>query len=212
MQGSLLPLDEKVLSDAEIVQLMGYLAKRKTIYCKERLQHQIGIGLALFSGLRRAEIGALRWRDVLRGFDFVTWFVPTSAKRGSKMPALMSDFCAGLIRQLPRTGREVLSIGGAGVFMAWCRIQEELWGFRRYCLHDLRHTAITLVYRSCRDIELTRQFARHASYLTTQRYVHLVERERLVEICSLVERQYTKSIGFIGNYRGTSAEPKLASG
>lgn len=43
---------------------------------------------------------------------------------------------------------------------------------RLYCFHALRHTAVTNVYRSSRDLFLAQRFARHVSPLTTTIYAH----------------------------------------
>jgi integrase/recombinase XerC len=46
-------------------------------------------------------------------------------------------------------------------------------GFNRlYPFHALRHSAVTNVYRSSRDLFLAQRFARHASPLTTVIYTH----------------------------------------
>jgi site-specific recombinase XerC len=51
-------------------------------------------------------------------------------------------------------------------------------GFDRlYCFHTLRHSAVTNVYRSSRDLFLAQRFARHASPLTTVIYTHPSDEE-----------------------------------
>jgi site-specific recombinase XerD len=46
-------------------------------------------------------------------------------------------------------------------------------GFDRlYGFHALRHTAVTNIYRSSRDLFPAQRFARHASPLTTTIYCH----------------------------------------
>jgi integrase len=51
-------------------------------------------------------------------------------------------------------------------------------GFDRlYPLHALRHTAVTNVYRSSRDLFLAQRFARHVSPLTTTIYMHPSDEE-----------------------------------
>ena len=51
-------------------------------------------------------------------------------------------------------------------------------GFPRlYPFHTLRHTAVTNVYRSSRDLFLAQRFARHASPLTTIIYTHPSDEE-----------------------------------
>lgn len=43
---------------------------------------------------------------------------------------------------------------------------------RHYGFHQLRHSAVTNVYRASRDLFLAQRFARHASPLTTVVYTH----------------------------------------
>jgi integrase len=51
-------------------------------------------------------------------------------------------------------------------------------GFERlYPFHALRHTAITNVCRTTKDLYLTQRFARHASPLTTTVYTHPSDEE-----------------------------------
>lgn len=53
-------------------------------------------------------------------------------------------------------------------------------GFGRlYPLHALRHTAVTNVYRSSRDLFLAQRFARHVSPLTTIIYTHASDEDLL---------------------------------
>ena len=55
---------------------------------------------------------------------------------------------------------------------------QERAGFdRRYGFHSLRHSAVTNVYRSSRDLFLAQRFARHASPLTTIVYTHPSDEE-----------------------------------
>ena len=55
---------------------------------------------------------------------------------------------------------------------AWCTWQEAAGFDRHYSFHCLRHTAVTSIYRSSRDLFLAQRFARHASPLTTIVYTH----------------------------------------
>lgn len=194
----------KVLQPDEIEILIRYLETRSTRFKKDRLNHACWISLALFSGLRENEIAKLRWGDVLQGFSFKRWFIPSEAKMGSRMPALMNGFSESMLSKLKSNKSQLIFPGknGKGIrretcYIIWQRIQIELFNHRIYSFHDLRHTAITNFYRECRDIELTRQFARHQSYLTTQRYVHIVERDKCELVLNNIEAQFRKVVGFI---------------
>ena len=59
-------------------------------------------------------------------------------------------------------------------------------GFDRlYPFHALRHTAVTNVYRSSRDLFLAQRFARHVSPLTTVCYTHPSDEELAEEVREL---------------------------
>ncbi len=54
----------------------------------------------------------------------------------------------------------------------WRQWQERAGFDRLYPFHSLRHTSVTNVYRTTRDLFLAQRFARHASPLTTTVYTH----------------------------------------
>lgn len=62
------------------------------------------------------------------------------------------------------------------VFREWQRVAGLA---RHYPFHALRHTAVTAVYRSSRDLFLAQRFARHASPMTTTIYTHPSDDELL---------------------------------
>jgi len=63
---------------------------------------------------------------------------------------------------------------------------QERTGFdRRYGFHSLRHSAVTNVYRTSRDLFLAQRFARHASPLTTVVYTHPSNEEMYKRIRNL---------------------------
>lgn len=195
-----------ILQMEEVRAVLGYIRTRQKLkWASKRKSHALWITLALFSGLREGEIAKLKWKDVLQGHRVKRWFSPWNAKKGSRMKALMNTYSEEIILSMKGNKSMFIFPGPKGkgvrnetVYTAWQRIQLELWGCRIYTFHDLRHTAITNFYKVCRDIELTRQFARHKSYLTTQRYVHIVEREKCVDVLDEVIREVGRVAGFIG--------------
>ena len=86
---------------------------------------------------------------------------------GESLAAEAPLFCAQSGRQLSKRRVQVL-------FRAW----QVIAGFDRlYPFHALRHTAVTNVYRTSRDLFLAQRFARHASPLTTVCYTHPSDEE-----------------------------------
>jgi len=56
---------------------------------------------------------------------------------------------------------------------------------QRYGFHALRHSTVTNVYRSSRDLFLAQRFARHASPLTTVIYTHPSDEEMYARVHDL---------------------------
>jgi integrase len=137
--------------------------------------------LATFSGLRACEVSSLRWADVAEGRGIRSWFLPFKTKKKSQMPCLMNPVSRALLEGLERKNEWCLGhrYRSPSIWRLWSEMQRKIWGCRLYRYHDLRHTAITEFYRSTRDLELTKQFARHKSYQSTEIYLHLVEREKM---------------------------------
>jgi integrase len=148
---------------------------------KLRWQDALIFSLAIYSGLRSCEVSSLRWADVAEGRGVRTWFLPSKTKKENQMPCLMNPVSRALLEGRERVGEYVLGrkYRRESIWRLWGKIQVRAWGVRIYRFHDLRHTAITEFYRETRDLELTRQFARHKSYSSTIVYVHVVERERI---------------------------------
>lgn len=55
------------------------------------------------------------------------------------------------------------------MFATW---QERAGLDRKFTFHELRHTAISNLYRSTKDIRVAQRFARHASVISTTVYAH----------------------------------------
>lgn len=193
----------QVLSREEMEQVIWHLKagmKKNAPHRKTAIKRTAWLTLGMFSGLRKAEIATLKWSDIVKGDGFKDFFIPSRAKKGSRMPAMMNEFSKEILERIRKeAGNSRYVFPGIDgmmpqtpntIYMAWQRMQEKLWGVRLYNIHALRHTAITNFYRCCRDIELTRQFGRHKSYITTQRYVHLVEREKCLEVMAEIESEF----------------------
>jgi integrase/recombinase XerC len=153
------------------------------------------ITLALGTGLRLRELRGLNVGDVLEG-DGTAWRVDldpaiTKGKRGgvAYLTGLVRRELGYFLRWKRRHGEPVeldsplfgsrqrprLSLRQIQIlFRRWQRAA----GFERlYPFHALRHTAITNVYRTTKDLYLTQRFARHASPLTTTVYTHPSDEE-----------------------------------
>jgi integrase len=167
---------------------------------------------AAFTGLRRGELLALRWRDV----DF-----PASAirVRGSYAGGQLTTPKSGKVRSVPLapevaetlaqigqrehfTGDDELVFPGvAGDYLDGSalrrRYQQTLVraGLRPLRFHDLRHTFGTRVIQEA-DIRRVQEWMGHADIQTTMRYLHYAPRQ---EDAQLVARAFARGSGGVPN-------------
>jgi integrase len=147
---------------------------------------------AAFTGLRRGELIALRWRDI----DFVGSLVRvrasyaggalTSPKSGKvRSVPLAPDVAAALgrlSRRLLLTGDDdLVFVGDAGSYLDGSALRRryraalEQAGLRSLRFHDLRHTFGTRMIAKA-DIRRVQEWMGHADVQTTMRYLHYVPR------------------------------------
>ena len=96
-------------------------------------------------------------------------------QRGESLEPEAPLFCAQSGRRLSRRR----------VQFAWRQWQKRAGFDRLYPFHAIRHSAVTNVYRSTRDLFLAQRFARHASPLTTTVYTHPSDEELQVRLRTL---------------------------
>jgi integrase len=161
---------------------------------------------AAFTGMRRGEILALRWRDV----DFP---VSTIRVRASYAGGQLTTPKSGKVRSVPmaaevaeaiaKLGRREHFLGEDDFVFAnnfgnpingdtlYSRYQETLQraGLRRLRFHDLRHTFGTRMIRET-DIRRVQEWMGHADIQTTMKYLHYESR---AEDAQLVARAFQSS-------------------
>lgn len=146
---------------------------------------------AAFTGLRRGELLALRWRDV----DFAgqvrvrasyaanTLTTPKSGKvRAVPLAGEVAAVLARIGQREVLTGAEDLVFPGeAGGYLDGSALRRryllalERAGLRQLRFHDLRHTFATAMI-SRADIVRVKDWMGHADVQTTMRYLHYVQR------------------------------------
>jgi integrase len=148
---------------------------------------------AAFTGLRRGELLALRWRDV----DFAGSLIRvrasyaagalTTPKSGRVRSVPMAPDVAGALARLGQRGAyvsedELVFAGQLGQYLdarALVRRYDAALaraGLRRLRFHDLRHTFGTRMIAKA-DIRRVQEWMGHADIQTTMKYLHYVPRE-----------------------------------
>jgi integrase len=154
------------------------------------------ISLALGTGLRLAEVVGLDVGDVFAPDGTPRFRVRIRreiAKGGRAADVFLPDRLVVKLRKFwawKRRRGEALDaeaplfanqsgqrISKRRVQHAWGAWQRRAGFDRVYGFHALRHTAVTNVYRTSRDLFLAQKFARHVSPLTTTVYTHPSDQE-----------------------------------
>jgi integrase len=147
---------------------------------------------AAFTGLRRGELVALRWRDVdftgqvirVRG-NYVAGGLTTPKSGKVRSVPLAPDVAAALARLASRellTDQDDLVFPGqAGDYLDASAVRRRYLvalkhaGLRRLRLHDLRHTFGTRMIGRA-DIRRVQEWMGHADIQTTMKYLHYTPR------------------------------------
>jgi len=148
---------------------------------------------AAFTGLRRGELLALRWRDV----DFAGQAIRvrssyaggqlTTPKSGKVRSVPMAPDVAAALAALGRRERwtgddELVFVGEAGSYLDGSALRRRYTaalaraGLRRLRFHDLRHTFGTRMIAKA-DIRRVQEWMGHADVQTTMKYLHYAPRD-----------------------------------
>ena len=170
----------------------------------KNIRDHVIFSMALGTGLRLAELTGLNVGDV-----FAPDGTPKTririrreiAKRGRAGDVFVPDKLVPKLKRFWRfkkKRREGLAPGDPlfcaqsrrrlskrRVQFAWREWQKKAEFDRLYPFHCARHTAVTNVYRTTRDLFLAQRFARHASPLTTTVYTHPSDQEMSQRLRSL---------------------------
>jgi integrase len=148
---------------------------------------------AAFTGLRRGELIALRWRDVdfagsvIRVRASYAGDVLTTPKSGKVRSVPMAGLVASTLARLQTTRRwstgddDLVFVGELGGYLDGSALRRRYIaaldnaGLRRLRFHDLRHTFGTRAIAKA-DILRVKEWMGHADVQTTMRYLHYVPR------------------------------------
>jgi integrase len=158
---------------------------------------------AAFTGLRRGELLALRWRDidfagsVIRVRGSFAAGVLTTPKSGRVRSVPMASEVAGALARLSARGSSIgeddlVFAGELGTYLDGSALRRRYdralarAGLRRLRFHDLRHTFGTRVIAKA-DIRRVQEWMGHADVQTTMKYLHYAPR---AEDAALVDEAF----------------------
>jgi integrase len=181
--------DIEVFSPAEVLSLVN---------AAESEQDGAVYLTAAFTGLRRGELIALRWRDV----DFAASTLRvrasyaggrlTSPKSGKVRSVPLAPAVAEALTSLRRRGHlegdeDLVFVGEAGSYLDGSALRRrykdalDRAGLRPLRFHDLRHTFGTRTIAKA-DIRRVQEWMGHADIQTTMRYLHYAPRGEDAEL------------------------------
>jgi integrase len=149
---------------------------------------------AAFTGLRRGELIALRWRDVdferssIRVSGSYASGVLTTPKSGHGRVVPMVPEVAEALARLGQRGElvgedDLVFLGDFGLYVDGSALRRRFMaacaraGLRPIRFHDLRHTFGTLAVRGAESIVELQNWLGHAEVRTTMRYTHYREQQ-----------------------------------
>lgn len=161
--------------------------EQDALFAKLRPDLHTFVGLALMTGLRKAELAAMQWRQV----DFDAATIRVRQKGGKTRTFPMNGELRAFLTSLPRAtslpaARYVLTfvdqatderrqITPGGSVMVDFRDAVAAAGIEDFRFHDLRHTFATRLLRQTQNLKLVSKLLGHGNITTTTRYAHVLQ-------------------------------------
>lgn len=161
--------------------------EQDALFAKLRPDLHAFVGLALMTGLRKAELAGMQWRQV----DFETATIRVQQKGGKTRTFPMNGELRAFLSTLPRAttlpaARYVLTfvdmateerrqITPGGSVMVDFRDAVAAAGIEDFRFHDLRHTFATRLLRQTQNLKLVSKLLGHQNITTTMRYAHVLQ-------------------------------------
>jgi len=149
------------------------------------------IAVTISTGLRRAELQHLRWKDIdfnRNQIDVVnhTEF-HTKSRKNRFIP--MNKICRETLRKLKQTGTYVFGLSNGKAFVnnfnrEFNKLRQSA-GLKHITFHMLRHTFASELVGEGVPLKVVQEFLGHASIRTTEIYTHLLPSRNQAEIQKL---------------------------
>jgi len=139
-------------------KLKGGIKRRRMIINKEdeekllnvmrnvkNKQYPLALGLAMLTGLRRAELLALEWRQI----DLEAGVIdldPDQAKDGEERLVSLLPEAIDALKAFPKSGDQLFTLSIEGFKTGWQRIRKEA-GLEHINFHDTRRSAVSMMLR-----------------------------------------------------------------
>lgn len=163
---------ERIATDDELDRICRHLGRDP----RARLPLEDFLRFAIITGMRREEIARLRWDDLdaKAGIVIVRDRKDPRHKQGNDQAVPLLFGSLEIALRQPRGGDRIFPVRAETVttlFARACRHKEV--GIAGLRLHDLRHTAITRMFKSGMSIEEVSLISGHRSWQMLRRYTHL---------------------------------------
>ena len=178
---------ERYLSAEEARRLLRALDEEKI------QQSAQAVKLLLFTGARKSEILAARWKNVDMVRRILT--VPLS-KSGKKRHIPLSDAALQVLESIPRSSEWLFPSPRKNshirsIYLAWDRARTKA-GLKDVRLHDLRHSFASFLVNSGCSLYEVQKILGHQNPKVTTRYAHLAQ-ESLVRAANMVGEKIGKT-------------------
>lgn len=136
---------------------------------------------ALYTGMRRGNILALKWDNLDFNNNLINVRVKDRMKDGGKNLSIpMIDKLKTILQAQPKINEYVFNYNGSPITdikHSW-RTTLKNAGLPYTNFHTLRHTAATWILKKTGNLKLTQQILGHASIQTTLKYAHVLDAEK----------------------------------
>jgi integrase len=134
------------------------------------------VGLLLLTGARKSELLQAKWEDI--DVECRLWFIPQT-KNGRSRHVPLSRAALAIIAGLPRVNGSPFVVPNLGtgrpyvtLKRAWDTAREQA-GLPGVRIHDLRHSAASLMINAGVDLFAVGKVLGHTDHKSTMRYAHL---------------------------------------
>lgn len=182
------PVKFKLKEKAENIKYLDDWETAQAIIDKAKPHLKPIIYTALYTGLRRGNILALKWSELDFKNNLINVRVKDRTKDGGKNLTIpMIDKLKYILLNQPRINEYVFNYQGkpmSDIKHSWHSIFYDSEGNLRdpalpYTnFHTLRHTAATWILKKTNNLKITQEILGHANITTTMKYAHVMADEK----------------------------------